>query len=869
LIDAQGQVLYASPSAARILGYPQGELSGPATRLIHPEDRAAAEGTLAQVVGAPGQPIGQTYRVRHGDGTWRWVEGTATNLLADSAVGGIVVNFRDITKRKQVETALRENAERLRLAHKATNDVVWDWDVVQDTQQWSEAGTTVFGWTDIVAAPQSADWWVSRVYPDDRQRVEQGFFAVVDDPAKTSWHDEYRFRKADGSYAQVLDRGYVLRNAAGQALRMIGAMLDITARKEAEQALRESEEKYRGLMESLDSVVATVDQSGRFLYMNDVAAQQLGGAAQKFIGKTMHELFPEPVASAQLADIRLAIDADRGTVQENLSIVGGQPRWHRTTIQPIHDAHGQVAYVLITSTDIHELKTTQQELLALNRTLEERVRERTAQVQDLYDNAPMGYHSLDAAGNLVMINQTELDWLGYTREEVLGQPILSFLSPASRAVFETYFPKLKQSGVVRDAEIELVRKDGTRFLALLNSSAIYDARGNFVMSRSSLLDITARKQAEDALRESEAQNRLMFDAAPDATALFDAEGRLIRVNAAFERLTGYRAAQVHGRMFAELALLSREQIAQQSQATQEAFKSSHIAAIEFQIRRADGAPRDVSVHMFGLTIGGRQHYIATARDITVEKQAAETLRRALGQERELNELKSRFISMTSHEFRTPLTVIFSSTEMLELYGAHWPEEKKRVHYGRMKTAVQNMTRMLEDILILGRAEAGRLTFSPAPLDLTEFCRGLVEELQLSAGARHTLEFVSAGACGPARMDEKLLRQILGNLLSNAIKYSPADGRSKPSVRLALNCADGWATFAVQDHGIGIPADAQPRLFESFHRAHNVGAIPGTGLGLAIVKRSVELHGGTITCASQEGQGATFTVTLPLGRHEAD
>ncbi len=858
LIDAQGQVLYASPSAARILGYPQAELSGPATRLIHPEDLAAAEGTLAQVFGAPGQPISQTYRVRHGDGTWRWVEGTATNLLADPTVGGIVVNFRDITARKQAEEARWESAERLRLAHKATNDVVWDWDIVQDTQQWNEAGATVFGWTDIVATPQTASWWVSRVHPDDRQRVEQGFFAVVDDPAKTSWHDEYRFRKADGSYAQVLDRGYVLRNAAGQAFRMIGAMLDITARKEAEQALRESEEKYRGLMESLDSVVTTVDYDGKLLYVNDVAAQQMDSTVQALTGKTMHDIFPAPIASEQLQDIRRVMHTDRGTVTESQVIVRGRPRWHRTMMQPIHDEHGRVTCVLVNSTDIHDLKTTQQELLELNRTLEGRVRERTAQVQDLYDNAPMGYHSLDAAGNMVMVNQTELDWLGYTREEVLGQHISSFLSPASRAVFETYFPNLKQSGAVRDAEIEFVRKDGTRFLALLNSSAIYDARGNFVMSRSSLLDITTRKQAENALRESEEQNRLMFDAAPDATALFDAAGWMVRVNTAFEHLTGYRADQVAGRMFAELALLSREQIAQMILATTEAFKSSRIAAIECQLRRANGEPRDVSVHIFGITIGGRQHYIATVRDITAEKQAAETLRRTLEQQKELNELKSRFVSMTSHEFRTPLTVIFSSTELLELYGARWPDEKKQVHYRRMKTAVQNMTRLLEDILILGRVEAGRLTFSPAPLDLAQFCRGMMEELQLGAGAGYALEFTHEGDDGPVRMDEKLLRQILTNLLSNAIKYSPAGG----PIRLAVRCAGGQATFEVADRGIGIPADAQARLFEMFHRAQNVGAIPGTGLGLAIVKKSVELHQGTITCASAVGQGTTFTVTLP-------
>lgn len=139
------------------------------------------------------------------------------------------------------EDALRMSEERLKLAHLATNDVVWDWDVLSDTQQWNEAGTKVFGWTEIVEKPVNAQWWVDRVHPDDRDRIHENFFAVVDDPTADFWRDEYRFLKTDGSYADVIDRGYVLRDQEGRAYRMVGAMLDITERKRAEMALRESQ----------------------------------------------------------------------------------------------------------------------------------------------------------------------------------------------------------------------------------------------------------------------------------------------------------------------------------------------------------------------------------------------------------------------------------------------------------------------------------------------------------------------------------------------------------------------------------------------------------------------------------------------------
>ena len=171
------------------------------------------------------------------------------------------VTATDITELKLVGSALSQNEERLRLALKATNDVVWDWDILNDTQRWNEAGTKVFGWTEIVKNTVSAAWWIERVHPDDRQRVEKGFYAVVKNNTVEKWQDEYRFRKADGSYAEVLDRGYILRNDQGSAIRMIGAMLDITEQKNTGKELRESEARFRNLMEGIDSIAVQIGRA--------------------------------------------------------------------------------------------------------------------------------------------------------------------------------------------------------------------------------------------------------------------------------------------------------------------------------------------------------------------------------------------------------------------------------------------------------------------------------------------------------------------------------------------------------------------------------------------------------------------------------
>lgn len=247
------------------------------------------------------------------------------------------------------------------------------------------------------------------------------------------------------------------------------------------------------------------------------------------------------------------------------------------------------------------------------------------------------------------------------------------------------------------------------------------------------------------------------------------------------------------------------------------------------------------------------------QDITKRKQAEEEVRKALEREKELSELKSRFISMASHEFRTPLTAIQGSADLLQHYSQKLSDEKKLTHLHRIQDSIQHMVQLLDDILLIGKAEAGKTEFQPATLDLKQYCCNLVEEMQLTASSQHKIAFSILGECTQACMDEKLLRHILTNLLSNAIKYSPQGG----TVHFELACGQKEVTFQIKDQGIGIPPEDLRRLFESFHRAKNVGKITGTGLGLAIVKRSVDLHGGKISVTSEVGVGTAFTVRLPL------
>ncbi len=229
------------------------------------------------------------------------------------------------------------------------------------------------------------------------------------------------------------------------------------------------------------------------------------------------------------------------------------------------------------------------------------------------------------------------------------------------------------------------------------------------------------------------------------------------------------------------------------------------------------------------------------------------------QEQELNLLKSSFISMASHEFRTPMTTIRTSVELLQKFDRELTEQKRDDYFERIKAAISQIIHLLDEILLLGSGEAGGLRYQPEPLDLEKFCADLTENLRFSHSQHCTITAEYEGDCSNAVMDAALLWHILTNLLSNAIKYSPSGG----NIRFSLLCQSGTATFQVQDHGLGIPLKDQSHLFETFYRCSNVGKIQGTGLGLAIVKKCVDLHQGDIQVNSELEKGTMFTVTLPI------
>jgi signal transduction histidine kinase len=363
-----------------------------------------------------------------------------------------------------------------------------------------------------------------------------------------------------------------------------------------------------------------------------------------------------------------------------------------------------------------------------------------------------------------------------------------------------------------------------------------------------------RKKTEGALRSSLATNTALLKALPDWMFRISLSGIVVNSKAAKNCVLPFTSENFLGKNLQEL--LSETAARQIMAAIAQAKLTKNLEVVEYQLDIA-GEAYEFEARF---SLSEKDEIIAIIRDITERKKTEANIQSALNREKELNELKTRFVSMTSHEFRTPLATILASAELLEHYRHKWSEEKNLTHLQRIQSSTTHMTDLLNDVLLIGTAEAGKLEFSPLEINLVKFCQDLTEEIQLSTRT-HRIHFEAA--CNPLIIlsDQKLLRQIFYNLLSNAIKYSPG----KENIYLTIICEGEEAVISIRDEGIGISENDILKVFNSFDRGSNVGNISGTGLGLPIVKKALDMHGGTITLNSELNQGSIFTLTLPLAR----
>jgi len=500
---------------------------------------------------------------------------------------------------------------------------------------------------------------------------------------------------------------------------------------------------------------------------------------------------------------------------------------------------------------------------------EKRLREEKRQAEAALQKSERRYRALiensndifvivDATMRLLYASPSAERILGYTPENMADRSLYDFIHPHDLPAFkDSLQTAIAHPGAAQPLMEHRARhRDGSwHYFETVITSLLEDANiGGIVVNAH---DVTEHKLAEEARLNSEERLRAVIANLPVIVFAFDRDEVLTLIEGDGVETLGLNAEEMRGKPIPEAFRHSFQIVENYHRAL---AGESFISLIDL--------PNGPTFEVYYSALRNRQGEVSgaigVAIDITERRMAEEALRTTellqvkLDKEKELSLLKSRFVSMVTHEFRTPLTTILSSSDMLKTYSERLDDERKAEHLNKIQSQVKRLTALLEDILTINKAETVGVEFNPSPTDLETFCREFLSEYE-DASSIHTLHFNVEGRPARASLDQKLLRQALSNIVSNAIKYSPDGG----NVYFDLEYQPGKAIIRIRDEGIGIPEDDLNRLFEIFHRASNVRGFPGTGLGLIIVKNAVDAHSGRVSVESTMGVGTTFTIELPL------
>ena len=688
---------------------------------------------------------------------------------------------------------------------------------------------------------------------------------------------------------------------------------EVVERKTAEAALATERNLLRTVIDNLPDYIYAKDTKGRFILKNLADARIMGAnSPDDVIGKTDFDYYPTELAINYRADDQSVLQSKRPLInrEEPVTAANGTQRWVLTSKVPLQDAQGKVVGLVGIGRDITERKKAEDALRENNRVLNAVNRvgmalaetlslpqifhtayEHVSQLVDccsfgisLYDAATKTLHTtfmmrddelLDASRfPPLVLNATELIQ-GRARAIVTQQAeIMTKLCEASHIIdgcdnehaprSALYVPMLAKGETIGLIEVQSEQenafgnKDVTQLGAVANQIGLAVENAGLYAELEIERNQLEQRVIERTAQLNDAKERIetILNSSRDMIIFCQADSIIDQVNPAFDEAFECTEAEIYSQPLVTLA------VPEQRRVLEHAFEN---VVQTWQPQRLEALFRyKVSVPFHGEMVlspvlGSDQHLIGVVcslRDISERKKIEAQLRQLLAHEMQLSELKSRYMAMAAHDLRNPLAAIQVMVGVIERYSDRMTEEQKQAKYDAIHQSIKSMSQLLNDTLTIGQAESARLKFEPVLLNLVTFSQALVEELQYEREPR--IRISHQGVCDAVYLDVKLLRHIVSNLLSNALKYSSADS----IVIFDTQCEPSAITFRIQDQGIGIPKADQTRLFEAFHRAENVGSISGTGLGLAIVKESVERHGGTISCESEEGVGTTFTVILP-------
>ncbi len=696
--------------------------------------------------------------------------------------------------------------------------------------------------------------------PDDNFAGSLGDLIHLDDVARvnaivqavsleqTSQRVEVRcYRKNGTLFEAEISISYSAAVATGRA-GLVCIIRDITEHKRAQTVLAEERNLLRTLIDTIPDAIYVKDTNHRAVLINTASAHALGATPAEIVKQNDFAFFPAAMAAQFEADEDQLFQSGLPLIDHEERSIGpdGQAIWVSTTKVPLRNLNGALIGLVGISRNISEHKARERQL---------------QYYASLQENVSDAVIATDLDFRIQSWNRAAETIYGWDAEEVIGRHVTECL-PARYTSADESDAHTRQALLEQgqwQGEIIHRRKDGAELYMLGSITVLKDDQGLPFGVVAINHNITELKRVAEALREQRDFLQLVINSVPDLITVNDAAGRFQMVNDHAAQIYGLTPTEMVGKTDAEVNPNPSE-VAFFLQTDQETLDSAHSIFIPEQTIL--GRYYQTSKIPLKSSAGQPDRLLAVSFDITVRKQAEDALQQALAKEKELGELKSRFISMASHEFRTPLTTILALAETLSAYRHKMTDEQIAQRLGKIQGQVGRLEAIMEDVLHLTRMQARRAEFNPVWLDLDALCRSALDEFQSQPNGVHQLIYRGDDTVPLVSLDEKLMRQIINNLVSNAIKYSPTD---KP-IQLRLAYTADTAVIQVQDDGLGIPEADLHHLFEPFHRANNVGAISGTGLGLTITKEAVELHGGTITVESQVDVGTTFTVRIPLAIH---